>query len=468
MAVGPGAPAPAVAASTAPPPAPPRELGVGVLLASAGLVGSFAALGLNTIAVARIEGPHATGLVALSAQVVVIATLVAGIGLRTSVTYRVGAHLWSPRSALHASLRAAVSLGIVGAAVGLGVYALLRHSAMSDFTWPMAAALMASLPFVLAWWIVPAVPLARDRFEEYALLTLSGPVAVLVLCPLGTVVGGSSGTVFGFAAGYAVGGLMTAGWALRFAGREDAYHGPDHGIRAARGFGLRAWVNDLFQFVNVRPDLFIVSAYYGAAATGVYSITVSITSLVWIASQPLASVVLPRTASLRGADDPEPRLAAAEPHVAAVRHAVLVCGLATVALIPALIIAPAVWGPGFGRITTLGLIMAPGVAMLGVARVMVAAFTGRGAANHALAVGFVSFPVTLVAFLLVIPDHGSTGAAVVSCASYVAVSLLSAVLFFRGTRASMRATLVPHRGDLHGYLELARRLRRQLQRSAVV
>jgi O-antigen/teichoic acid export membrane protein len=467
MAIGRETPASVAAPSAAPPPAPPRALGVGVLLASAGLVGSFVAAGLNTVAVARIEGPHATGLVALSGQVVIIATLVVGIGLRTSVTYRVGARLWSPRSALHASLRAAVALGIVGAGVGLAVYALLRHSAMSDFTWPMAAALMASLPFVLAWWIVPAVPLARDRFEEYALLTLSGPAAVLVLCPLGAILGGSSGTVFGFAAGYAVGGSITAGWALRFAGREDARHGPEHGIRAAGGFGLRAWVNDLFQFVNVRPDLFIVSAYFGAAATGVYSITVSITSLVWIASQPLASVVLPRTASLRGGD-PEPRLAAAEPHVAAVRHAVLVCGLATLALIPALVIAPAVWGPGFGRITALGLIMAPGVAMLGVARVMVAAFTGRGAANHALAVGFVSFPLTLVAFLLVIPDHGSTGAAVVSCASYVAVSLLSAVFYFRGTAASFRGSLVPHHGDLRGYLELARMLRRQLRRSSVV
>ena len=467
MAVGPGAPASTAAPSTTPPPAAPRALGVGVLLASAGLVGSFAAAGVNTVAVARIEGPHATGLVALSGQVVIIATLVAGIGLRTSVTYRVGARLWSPRSALHASLRAAIGLGIAGAGVGLGVYALLRHSAMSDFTWPMAAALMASLPFVLAWWIVPAVPLARDRFEQYALLTLSGPAAVLVLCPLGAVFGGSSGTVFGFAAGYVVGGLITVGWALRFAGREDARHGPDHGIRAARGFGLRAWVNDLFQFVNVRPDLFIVSAYYGAAATGVYSITVSITSLVWIASQPLAAVVLPRTASLRGGDDSEPRLAAAEPHVAAVRHAVLVCALATLALIPALVIAPVVWGPGFGRITQLGLIMAPGVALLGVARVMVAAFTGRGAANHALAVGFVSFPLTLVAFLLVIPDHGSTGAAVVSCVSYLAVSALSAVFFFRGTGAGLRASLVPHEGDLRGYLELARRLRRQLQRSSV-
>ena len=67
-------------------------------------------------------------------------------------------------------------------------------------------------------------------------------------------------------------------------------------MREAGGFGARAWVNDLFQLINLRPDLFILSAYYGTADTGVYAVTVSITSLVWIVSQPLASVVLPRNA----------------------------------------------------------------------------------------------------------------------------------------------------------------------------
>src|SRR5439155_10534475 len=183
-------------------------------------------------------------------------------------------------------------------------------------------------------WIVPAVPLAREHFEQYALLTVSAPLAVLVLCPIGAVIGGSTGTVVGFAAGYAVGGAATAIWALRAARAPAAAVGPDHGIRRAGGFGLRAWVNDLFQFINIRPDLFILAAYLGAAATGVYSITVSITSLVWIASQPLASVVLPRTASLDAAAAAQPRLATAEPHATAVRHAVLVCGLGVLALIP--------------------------------------------------------------------------------------------------------------------------------------
>jgi O-antigen/teichoic acid export membrane protein len=449
-------------ARPAAPRAPTRHLGVATLFASAGLIGSFAALGLNSLAVARIEGPDGAGLVALSTQVVVIATLVAGVGIRTSVAYRVGAGLWSPRSAVHAALRASVILGVAGAGVGFGVYLLVRDSAMSEFNPAMAGSLMGALPLVLVWWIVPAVPLAWERFEQYALLTVAAPAAVLVTCPAGALLGGPTGTVIGFAAGYMVGGAITGAWGLRFAGAHEAGRGPEHGLRTVSGFGLRTWVNDLFQLVNVRPDLFILSAYYGASDTGVYAVTLSITSLVWVLSQPLASVVLPRAASLQAMSLAEPRTATSESTASALRHAVLACLLGAMGLVPVLAIAPLVWGSGFERITVLGLILVPGVALLGVARVTVAAFTGRGAANHALMVGLVSFPLTVIAYLLVIPDHGSTGAAIVSCASYVAVSLLAAVLFFHTSKAAVADSLVPRREDLRDYARLARKVRNGL------
>ena len=139
------------------------------------------------------------------------------------------------------------------------------------------------------------------------------------------------------------------------------------------------------------------------------------------------------------------------------RHSVVVSAAASLAVIPLLAIAPLGLGPGFGRTLTLGLILIPGVALLGVGRVMVAAFTGRGAANQALIVGLVSFPLAFVAFLVVIPDHGSTGAAIVSCCSYVVASLLAALLFFRSTGTPVAEALVPRSSDLRDYMSLARR-----------
>lgn len=437
---------------------PGREFGSSAFLASLALVGSFAALGLNSISISRIEGADGAGLIALSTQFVFLTTFVAGGGLRTSVTYRIGAGDWSPRSAISGALKAVICLGILGAAAGMGVYLALRHSALEDFNLAMAASLMAALPFALAWWILPAVPLARERYETYALLTVSGPICVLLLCPALALAAGETGAVIGFAAGWVLGGTIATIWSVAYSRREEASRGPDRSVRAVGGFGARAWVNDLFQLVNVRPDLFILTAYYGTSDTGVYAVTVSITSLVWIVSQPLASVVLPRNAMVSAGADPgmTPIIPSASQGTA-VRHAVVVSAIAAIAVIPILAIAPLVWGPGFGRTLTLGLIMLPGVALLGVGRVMVAAFTGEGAATEALFVGLVSFPLTFLAFLLVIPDHGATGAAVVSSCSYIVASGLAAYLFLRAPGHSVRSSLVPTGDDLRDYVRLARR-----------
>src|SRR5829696_1006819 len=113
---------------------PGREFHSGAVLASLALAASFAALGLNSISISRIEGASGAGLIALSTQFIFLATFVAGAGLRTSITYRVGAGLWSPHSAVRGILLAALCLGTAGAALGMGLWALLRSDALSDFS----------------------------------------------------------------------------------------------------------------------------------------------------------------------------------------------------------------------------------------------------------------------------------------------------------------------------------------------
>src|SRR5829696_4820158 len=199
---------------------PGREFHSGAVLASLALAASFAALGLNSISISRIEGASGAGLIALSTQFIFLATFVAGAGLRTSVTYRVGAGLWSPHSAVGGALAASLGLGILGAGLGMGAYGLMRGGALSEFSVVMAGSLMAALPFALAWWIVPAVPLACELFEQYALLTAAGPICVVLLCPALGLLAGKTGAVIGFAGGWVLGGLIATAWAVRYARRS--------------------------------------------------------------------------------------------------------------------------------------------------------------------------------------------------------------------------------------------------------
>ena len=242
--------------------------------------------------------------------------------------------------AVHRIVPAAITLGIVSGVAGYALYLLLQDSALRGFSDQMAAALMISLPFALLCWIAPALALARERYEAYALLTISAPGSVMVLSPIGAIADGTAGAVYGLAAGYVVGGSLCAAWALLLARRPESAVGGDEGLPEAISTGVRSWVFDLFQIVNLRPDLFILNAYSTTAATGIYSVFVSLTSAGFILSQSLATVVLPRSAALRGLDTAESPVISERAAASAARHAVVVSLAAVAALAVLLLLVP--------------------------------------------------------------------------------------------------------------------------------
>ena len=112
---------------------------------------------------------------------------------------------------MRGALVAALCLGVVGAAVGMGLYALLADSALQrlqpgDGRFADGGAARSRSPGGSS----RPIPLARERYEAYALLTVTGPVCVLLLCPALALAAGKTGAVIGFAAGWVLGGVIAA------------------------------------------------------------------------------------------------------------------------------------------------------------------------------------------------------------------------------------------------------------------
>src|SRR5262249_35222886 len=155
----------------------------------------------------------------------------------------IGGGRWSVRGAVHRIIPAVFVLGVAGGAIGYGVYLLLQDSALHNFSSSMAASLMACLPFALLWWVLAAVPLGRERYEAYAIVSMAAPTAVMVLGPVGAALDGSAGVAYGLAGGYVVGGSACAVWAMLLARRPESALGGDDGLGRAVSTGVRSWVN---------------------------------------------------------------------------------------------------------------------------------------------------------------------------------------------------------------------------------
>ena len=455
-------------------PTPRRHLAFGTLLAMAAQASPFAAsLGLS-LTIARLYGPSATGVLALVLNVFNVALLFTGLGLASGITYLISRREWSFGQATHQTKRLALGLGTGGALLGVLFYLLTQHSVLKGVTLTLSVVSLASLPFAVGLSFAGAIALGRDRYEAYAAIQISQSLVFLTAGVALAAAFRLTGAIIAFAlanvAAAAVGWLWTRRQASReqqsVPARPTGTATAKSPLRRAVGFGLQAWTANLLQLLNYRLDLFILSAVAARSTVGVYSVAVSATAIGWVLPDALQTVLFPRVADLAavtasgGAVAADSDLAAAR----AIRHAVALSLPTIVVLACIVLLIPPIYGPRFHHSLVLGFILVPGVAALGLAKVISAVTSGRGFPRYGLYNVAITMPITLALYLTLIPRLHATGAALASTASYSIAVVISIFYLRKATRIPLRTAFIPSRSDLSDYLHALRLVRARLAR----
>ncbi len=450
---------------------PQRHLAVGTLLATAAQVAPFAASAAMSLAIARLYGPSGTGVISLVMSLFDVVVQVFTIGLSTGITYLVSRGEWPLRQASQETRRAALLLGGAGTACGLIFYVLTRHTVLKGVTPVLAIVSLASLPFALSWAFRAATALGRNRYEAYTGLQVIYSLVMVVAGVTLAVLFGLTGAVIGFSAANVVTAGFGAMWMRRASVREHVPARPGQFRRAAR-FGLQAWSANLMQYLNYRVDLFILSAVAARGDVGLYSVAVSVTALGWVLPNAFQTVLFPRVAGVDAAVGTGSVTSEASDASAAraIRHSVLLVIPTLLGLAILVLLVPLLYGPRFQGSVALGFILAPGVAALGLGKVISAVFSGRGFPRYSLYTTLITAPITLALYVALIPTLHATGAALASTLSYVLTTILSGVFLRRATAIPLRTALIPTRSDLVDYLDAFRfahgRVRRGRSRRA--
>jgi O-antigen/teichoic acid export membrane protein len=432
---------------------PRRHLGAGAALSVLAQAGPLLAAAVLSIVLARTIGPSGNGRYVLLLTLVGLTSMVVSLGLHSGITYEVSRRRWSVGRAFRTSYWIALVLGLAGLLAGLGFFLLTRSTVFGGIKTSLALFALASLPLTLAYEYGASILLARERYEQYAALLLLH-AATLMLIGAGLAFPfGLSGAVIGIPASALIGAVVAAKLLADETSRDTFADSGDSLARAVR-FGLQSWGANLLQQVNYRFDVLILGGFASAAAVGVYSVALTITSIAWVLPQALQIVLFPRTASLdESAVSGEVTSAESDNAVArAIRHGVLLTLPAGVAVAALLVIGvPLLYGHRFHQTIALGFILLPGVLLLGVGKILGSIITGRGYPRYALYGGAVTMLLTLVLYLGLIPLFDAWGAAAASSVSYAANAVVGLVFFRRVTAIGFRRAFMPTREDLTDY-----------------
>jgi O-antigen/teichoic acid export membrane protein len=197
-------------------------------------------------------------------------------------------------------------------------------------------------------------------------------------------------------------------------------------LRGLLGFGLKNHVASALQFLNYRLDVFLVQAYLGPAAVGLYGVGVRLGELLWQLPGALGFVLLPRAAQAKGRAASR-RLAwrAAWLGVAVSLVGALALGVGGRWLIELL------FSKRFSAAYPALVALLPGIVCFSAWKVLCNYIAGEGYPQTNAWISGAGLVVTVALDLLWIPPHGIVGAAWATSASYALMTLLTVVAFLR-------------------------------------
>jgi O-antigen/teichoic acid export membrane protein len=444
-----------------------RHLGAGAAFSVIADLGTLIASTGLSVVLARTVGPSGNGTFALLSTTINIAVLVVSLGITAGITYQVSHRQWAVRSALVSCLWMTLGLGLLGTAAAFGFYALTRHSALRDVAPHLAIIAIAGIAPALLFQFITAILLGRDRYEGYATLLLVNAGVLLFGAVSLALVFGLTGAVVGFTAATTITALVGI-WVARRRGRGDTGRSdPGHArsaswhIRKALRFGVLSWPANLLQQANYRLDLLILGGYVAASHVGLYSVAVTVVQIAWILPHGIQTVLFPRAASLDAAAQAG-ELSAADNDAAiarATRHTVLLLVPSAIIVVVLLALVPVIYGHKFDETVLLGLILLPGVLVLGVGKVLSSVIAGRGRPRYNLYNGLMTCVVTVGLYFWLIPRYGEWGAAVASSISYTATTLIAMGFLTAVIDVRLSTVFIPTRADLRNYVEALTALR---------
>lgn len=436
-----------------------RTVGAGAFVATGSHVATAVAGGLMGIVVARLLGPADTGSFNVVLSALLLLTLLSTFGIHVGTTFYVNHEGWAPGEAFRQTQLGAFLLGGLGGALGLGISLSFGTEAVDRLSVPVLIVLAAAVPFAVAWTCSSFVALALDRYEAFALASVTANALALCLVAVLAPPFDLTGAVIGLAAAQVLTaiGYVVWGW-VRLPHPEPGWLGRTPArLRRAAAFGLKGYLTPLLALINYRADLFVLSAVVGGSTVGEYAVALAVAELGLLMPRALNAVVFPRVAALEHAAGEEAQQEMVIDKAG--RHVLLQAPAIAALLVIGLLLVPFVYGEGFRGALVPGLILIPGILGLGLTNVLGAAVTGKGKPEYLVYAWLLVTPVSLLLYVLLIPALGAEGAALASSAAYLLNALATLWFFVRTTGDASLRRLLPGREELADYRLLARRAR---------
>lgn len=222
-------------------------------------------------------------------------------------------------------------------------------------------------------------------------------------------------------------------------------------LRKVLGYSSKGFILWLSIFLVYRFDLILVNYFNGTADAAVYAVATQYTLFLLLLPHVVSQLLQARVSATR--DEGGEFTSRASRVTAALMF------VACIASIPAAYILAKIYGNGFERLPMMIFILLPGVLFVGIQSVLAQYFLGTGMPIKIVVIWLATVAVNVAANLIIIARYGPFGAAFVSSATYIGVSIAMMAVFTRSTKRSLGAVLITSISELRSLVPAGSRTR---------
>lgn len=414
---------------------------------------------------ARWLGPAGRGEFYLVLQFAALAGLLLSFGLGPAYQYHLRKGDYTPAAVVaHILVQLALLAAALGAACWLAM-PLLRYATAAQLPDRLliAAAALTFLTVASLYFGSSAMGLDGGVRFNSVVNAVAGVAYVLLLGGVLLLLGGSVlGALLAFGVSLLIRALAPVILLLRHA-REPLGPLPRGMSGALFAYGFGSLLGNVMLSSVLRIDTFLVNAYAGPAAVGVYSIAVAVGELLLMLPAAAGVALFPHLTAQP--DDDQVRLAARVARLSVLLSAAAAAVIAAAGY-------PLIWLLYGGRylaafVALLWLL--PGLVAMTTVYAYANLYSGRGRPMVNAALFGLGTAVNVALNLLLIPRYGIDGAAAASSLSYLLIAAGFVLAVRREARVPLRSLWLARRDDLDGLLaRLPAPLRRAAAQKAVV
>jgi len=185
--------------------------------------------------------------------------------------------------------------------------------------------------------------------------------------------------------------------------------------RMVLNYGWKAHLSNILAFINYRADIFLVNLFLNPSATGLYFIAVQIAERLWIVSQAVSTVLLPRLSALH--DDRNARLLLTRSSALIVSTITLFGALFVAGLLKWMI--ESIFGSDYSGALPPFLWLLPGIIAGSGARVQSNCIAAAGHPEWNMYVAVFVLILNIGGNIVLIPIYGIIGAAIATSLAYL-------------------------------------------------